>query len=32
MEMDLDEIGLAGTAVKAGGALDIDSEDDREFV
>ncbi len=32
IQMDLDEVGLAGIAVEAGGALDIDAEDDREFV
>ena len=32
MQVDLDEVGLAGFAVKAGGSLDIDAEDDREFV
>lgn len=32
MQVDLDEVGLAGITIKAGGALDIDAEDDREFV
>jgi hypothetical protein len=32
MQVDLDEVGLAGIAVEAGGALDIDAEDDGEFV
>ena len=29
VKMDLDEVGLAGIAIKAGGALDIDAEDGR---
>ena len=29
MQVDLDEVGLAGIAVEAGGALDVDPEDIR---
>jgi hypothetical protein len=32
MQMDLDQIGLAGIAIEASGTLDVDAEDDREFV
>lgn len=32
MQVDFDEVGLAGISIEAGGAFDVDAEDDWQFI